>query len=347
MLIAIDRVVVDEQTQPRRGLSDSVIRNMIDDLRAGDVLPEIIVYQDGDKYWLADGWHRMTAYKLEGKSVIEAKVYTGSARDAFLTALASNRAVPLTLDERKQAARRMLMDEEWTKMSDREIGRRCGIDGKTVTSMRNDLSAEIPQIAEVTDTTVDPTGQSGQKAQNSGVGDEPKGAKSDRVRALLAEHPTAPLDVIAKKAGVSRSLVSDVRLAMSKSKKTVEVSRNGKTYEMDTSGISAGIASRRSKPKHLSTKAWSIMKDSEPAKDPKTKRQLASHNRSLQVAIAKRLRDGESRTVKEAIDQIMRGAPVTLWERAYAAICELDPDDRVRLCRIVISECERPLSVVK
>lgn len=45
----------------------------------------------------------------------------------------------------------MIRDPEWSQWSDREIGRRCGVDGKTVTAIRQNLSAEIPQMPKPSD----------------------------------------------------------------------------------------------------------------------------------------------------------------------------------------------------
>lgn len=40
----------------------------------------------------------------------------------------------------------LLQDGEWGKWSDREIARRCSVDHKTVSGLRQELSGEIPQI---------------------------------------------------------------------------------------------------------------------------------------------------------------------------------------------------------
>jgi hypothetical protein len=38
----------------------------------------------------------------------------------------------------------MLRDEEWRNWSDREIGRQCGVDGKTVAAVREQLGVPVP-----------------------------------------------------------------------------------------------------------------------------------------------------------------------------------------------------------
>jgi hypothetical protein len=50
-----------------------------------------------------------------------------------------------TNGDKRRAVATLLNDPEWSQWSDREIARRCGVDGKTVASSRP-LSAEVPQI---------------------------------------------------------------------------------------------------------------------------------------------------------------------------------------------------------
>lgn len=51
---------------------------------------------------------------------------------------------------KRRAVLKLLNDAETALLSDREIARRCRVDGKTVGTLRHSLSAEIPQIRLVT-----------------------------------------------------------------------------------------------------------------------------------------------------------------------------------------------------
>ena len=82
-----------------------------------------------------------------GKSSISADVRDGSRRDAIEFALGVNSKHGLrrTQADKRKAITCVLQDPEWSKLSDREIGRRCGADHKTVGSIRRELtSGEIP-----------------------------------------------------------------------------------------------------------------------------------------------------------------------------------------------------------
>ena len=94
------------------------------------------------------GAHRVeAAKKIEGKE-IAAKVLPGDRRTAVLHAVEANRThgLPMTLEDKKHAARLLLEDPTWSTWSSREIGRRCGLDGKTIEKLRKEVSAENTQM---------------------------------------------------------------------------------------------------------------------------------------------------------------------------------------------------------
>ena len=48
--------------------------------------------------------------------------------------------------DKRRAVMALLYDDEWAQWSDREIARRCAVDGKTVARLRAELTAELPQM---------------------------------------------------------------------------------------------------------------------------------------------------------------------------------------------------------
>jgi len=123
-------------------------------MQEGDNFPPVVVFHDVavDAYWLADGAHRVEATKKIERKEIAAKVLLGNRSAAVLHAVEANltHGLPMSLEDRKQAARLLLADPEWSTWSSREIGRRCKLDGKTIEELRKEVSAEIPQMRKCT-----------------------------------------------------------------------------------------------------------------------------------------------------------------------------------------------------
>jgi len=100
--------------------------------------PPVVLFTDGQEYWLADGWHRVLAARRAGLTEIAADVHTGTARDALLYSVSANSAhgLPRTNADKRRAVALLLADSEWSQWSDREIARHCHVDNKVVGSMR-------------------------------------------------------------------------------------------------------------------------------------------------------------------------------------------------------------------
>lgn len=140
--MALVDVTVYTGTQFRvAGLQPEVVDDYVSALESGAVFPPIHVVYDGSVYYLADGFHRVEAYRRHGVEIVDANVVEGTLRDAMLYAMQANLRHglrPSRADKRK-AVEAMLLDDEWCTWSDREIGRRCGVDGKTVKALRDEL----------------------------------------------------------------------------------------------------------------------------------------------------------------------------------------------------------------
>jgi ParB-like chromosome segregation protein Spo0J len=327
MLVDLNRIRVDSAAQARSELSQDVIACMEDDLRAGDTFPPIVLFDDGTgDYWLADGWHRYVAHGRVGKPFIEAETREGGAREAYLASLALNaKSQTLGIADKKRAAERMLRDPEWSQWSDREIGRRCGIDKNVVSRLKEQLSGAAHQMIQAIKTK-----------------------EESMTQVPQVEQPAAPADIEIVDSCQSGT---DSEPAQVSPPKKVKAKRGGKEYTIDTKNL--GKRERKedfAKAKgegRVSLKAWDIMKSTPAAKEKSQKRALSKLTKSMQIEVAKRLRDGDSSTVADALDAITAGAPIDKWSKAYAAVMELEPGDRVRLCNQILSENARPLSVVR
>jgi hypothetical protein len=144
--IRIDAIRHDPELQMRdAGVDVGIVAEYADAMEAGANFPPIVVYFDGEVYWPADGFHRVNAATKVGRETIDAEVRDGGKRDALLHAVGVNafHGLRRTAADKRRAIVAMLRDPEWTKWSDREIGKRCAVDGKTVAKIRAELTADV------------------------------------------------------------------------------------------------------------------------------------------------------------------------------------------------------------
>ena len=90
--------------------------------------PAIVVFSDGQEYWLADGFHRVLAAREAGLEEIPAEVRSGGQRDALLFSISANseHGFPRSNADKRNAVLLLLRDAEWCQWSDHEIARRYG-----------------------------------------------------------------------------------------------------------------------------------------------------------------------------------------------------------------------------
>jgi phage N-6-adenine-methyltransferase len=147
--ITINQIRTDGGTQARADLNDDTVAQYAEDMQDGATFPAIILYYDGDHYWLADGFHRLAAAKKNGQDDIAAEIRLGARRDAVLHAVGANAQHGLRRSraDKRRAVLMLLQDEEWSQWSNRQIARKARVSEKTVRNYRDKLSAENPQIA--------------------------------------------------------------------------------------------------------------------------------------------------------------------------------------------------------
>ena len=75
---------LDLSLQTRAGTDAETINNYAEAMADGAQFPDVTVFTDGTKYWLADGFHRVMAAKVNGKTAISADIRNGTADDAVV-----------------------------------------------------------------------------------------------------------------------------------------------------------------------------------------------------------------------------------------------------------------------
>jgi hypothetical protein len=176
MNINITDIVAEVDIQSRAGLNKDFIDEYADDLKLGAEFPSVDVFYDGTYYFLTDGFHRYEAFKKVGKTSISANIHHGTRRDAILFSVGVNakHGNRRTNDDKKRAVRKLLNDNEWAKMSDGEIAKRCAVSQPFVSKIRRVLTQNGSESPDVR------TGADGRDIDTSNIG-KAKGALKDTV----------------------------------------------------------------------------------------------------------------------------------------------------------------------
>jgi len=172
----LEQIRRDDSAQPRAMLNTDHIKDLADALEGDAELTPVEVFHDGHSYWLADGFHRYSAYHRAKRSEIPVNIHEGDLRAAVLysiTANAKHAVLKLTRDERRVSVMKLLSDSEWSLMSNREIARLAGVSEGTVRNMRPDLTAQITQSNDSEPTTTLRKGADGRTINTANIGSKP------------------------------------------------------------------------------------------------------------------------------------------------------------------------------
>jgi hypothetical protein len=137
--LRLSQITVDDRAQPRAALIPDRVAEYVEDMSRGDQFPPLIVFKDKENaHWLADGFHRYHAAVGIELKTIECDIRRGELRDAILYSCGANAAHGLrrTNADKRQAASKLLTDEQWAKWSDREIAKRCHVNHHLVAQLR-------------------------------------------------------------------------------------------------------------------------------------------------------------------------------------------------------------------
>ncbi len=153
--IALDDLSLDGGTQSRvqfdvDALDDYAARMVKEPLSGlvldhdGEPWPALVVFDDGEHKWLADGFHRARAARQAGLTHFQVDLKRGELRDAVRLSLSVNAKHGLrrTNDDKRRAVERALQDREWVKYSDRKLAQLCAVSAPTVAKIRRTLEDE-------------------------------------------------------------------------------------------------------------------------------------------------------------------------------------------------------------
>ena len=136
--LSVDKIKCSKDVQPRVETDSNTVKEYAERIEAGDKLPPVVVYFDGEIYWLAEGFHRLAAYKKLGRKQIECIVIDGTKADAQWAALQSNKdhGKRRTNEDKARAVKMALAHPEGKDLSSRQIADLVGVSPAMVDKYR-------------------------------------------------------------------------------------------------------------------------------------------------------------------------------------------------------------------
>jgi transposase-like protein len=148
--LPIGQIRLDGGTQPRTALDFAAIDDYAEAMAAGGKFPPVVVFLDGEHYWLADGFHRLKAAFAAGFDAIDCELRQGTLEDAQWYSFSANKTNGLrrTNEDKQRAVKSALLHARAASLSNSAIARHVGVDEATVRNWRAELAAssEIPKI---------------------------------------------------------------------------------------------------------------------------------------------------------------------------------------------------------
>ena len=129
--LSIDLIITDAGTQMRAGTRLETVKEY-EALFVGTNWPfddPLIVFNKGDQYWLADGFHRFEAAQRVGRGSVSCDVRKGTLEDAQDFALRANSRHGLrrTNDDKRHCVRQALGMDRWSDKSNVMVAEACGV----------------------------------------------------------------------------------------------------------------------------------------------------------------------------------------------------------------------------
>ncbi|PPS41939.1 ParB N-terminal domain-containing protein [Chroococcidiopsis sp. TS-821] len=145
--LALDEIRRDGGTQPRAAIDLKHVKLLEEQIEDGKELEPVVVFYDGESYWLADGFHRYAAHKNQNIEAIACFIHQGTRREAVLYSVGANAdhkpALPRSREDKRRAVMTLLQDPEWGKWSNYKIAEVARVNEKTVRNIRASLTTDF------------------------------------------------------------------------------------------------------------------------------------------------------------------------------------------------------------
>lgn len=131
-----------DTTQTRAKLSHNLVSEYVESMRDGEQFPLVTLFFDGERYWIADGFHRIAAQKKLGYKEIYASVARGGYREAVLHGVKanSNHGLRPSQKDKRAAVMKILTEGDTFNLSLRATAALCGVSHTYVQNLQQELA---------------------------------------------------------------------------------------------------------------------------------------------------------------------------------------------------------------
>lgn len=209
--IEIDKIIVDSDVQMRAATDGFAVDSYAVAMKAGEVFPEIVVFEEEDRFHLADGFHRVEAARKAGVQQLEAEVRKALTIDdveetgkraamLFAAGANDNHGLRRSHADKRRAVTALLRDSDWGSRSDRWVAQAANVSNTFVGKMRSTVNVDSCQKRQGRDgkTRSLPTVDLDTKTRNiiseTPIVDEPRELRNlGRIRDVDERHKVARL----------------------------------------------------------------------------------------------------------------------------------------------------------
>lgn len=140
--LAIKDIELNGGTQ-QRPIDELVVARYAALMADGFAFPPVDIIYNGSKYYLWDGFHRWHATHKNKKNTIDADVVDGTQREAIYKSFGANKAngTPRQKGVAAHIVEELLADEEWKKMTQRDIAIHVGVTAAFVSQIKKKMEA--------------------------------------------------------------------------------------------------------------------------------------------------------------------------------------------------------------
>jgi hypothetical protein len=153
--IPVTDIVANSHYQGRLATNTEIVEQYREALVRGDTFPPIQVFSINGQMCVTDGFHRLTAHRLAGRTSILAIVTAGTESEALESALQANQThgLPRSNADKRLLVQRALELETFKTLSDRELAKKLRVSapfiGKINRQARKSSSTTLTDETEI------------------------------------------------------------------------------------------------------------------------------------------------------------------------------------------------------